>query len=216
MADNSTYIDPESGIPLTAIDREVLATKDEDLHLITWDELKDVIATKNLEALKRTPSALRAYLTWSAAQKRIYGTVPNYILRERLHWIPLEEGTFRFKIENPTPFADSRDYRILRNDWPYALGEGIVHIVVWLKTPLPVLEETGELTEEGYAMVRAFVKEKFTERLRDRDVLGREEKEDEKVLWFKNTTRLQSVRALEHVHVLVRGVPEELLEEWYA
>jgi len=142
--------------------------------------------------------------------------VPNYILRERLHWIPLEEGTFRFKIENPTPFADSRDYRILRNDWPYALGEGIVHIVVWLKTPLPVLEETGELTEEGYAMVRAFVKEKFTERLRDRDVLGREEKEDEKVLWFKNTTRLQSVRALEHVHVLVRGVPEELLEEWYA
>jgi len=46
MAD-STYIDPESGIPLTAIDREVLATKDEDFHLVTWEELKHVIGEWN-------------------------------------------------------------------------------------------------------------------------------------------------------------------------
>jgi len=172
-------------------------------------------ATNNLEALKRTPSSLRAYLTWSAAQKLTYGTMTNFILRERLHWTPLEEGTFRFEIKNPTPFADTRDYRVLRNDWPYALEKGIVHLVVWLKTPLPVLEETGELTEEGYAMVRRFVKERFTENLRERGVLGWEQKEEEKVLWFKNFTRLQSVRALEHVHVLVRGVPGKVLGELY-
>jgi len=36
----------------------------------------------------------------------------------------------------------------------------------------------------------------------------------EKVQWFKNWTALQSVPGLEHVHVLVRDVPEEILAEW--
>ena len=29
--------------PLTAIDREILATKDEDYHRITWDDLQQII-----------------------------------------------------------------------------------------------------------------------------------------------------------------------------
>ena len=29
--------------PLTAIDREILAMKDEDFALVTWEELKDII-----------------------------------------------------------------------------------------------------------------------------------------------------------------------------
>lgn len=42
------------------------------------------------------------------------------------------------------------------------------------------------------------------------------EKEDasERVLWCKNWTALQSVRSLEHVHVFVRNVPDEVIVEW--
>ena len=29
--------------PLTAIDREILAMKDEDFSLVTWEELKEII-----------------------------------------------------------------------------------------------------------------------------------------------------------------------------
>lgn len=31
--------------PLTSIDREILATKDEDYHRTTWDDLKQIIGT---------------------------------------------------------------------------------------------------------------------------------------------------------------------------
>ena len=34
------------------------------------------------------------------------------------------------------------------------------------------------------------------------------------VLWFKNARILQSVQALEHLHVLVKDVPEDILLEW--
>jgi hypothetical protein len=36
----------------------------------------------------------------------------------------------------------------------------------------------------------------------------------EKVMWFKNWGALQSVPAMEHFHVLVRDVPEEIIAEW--
>ena len=34
------------------------------------------------------------------------------------------------------------------------------------------------------------------------------------MLYFKNWVALQSVRALEHVHVLVKDVDPVLIEEW--
>lgn len=36
----------------------------------------------------------------------------------------------------------------------------------------------------------------------------------ERVLWFKNWVSLQSVRGVDHVHVLVRDAPKELLDKW--
>ena len=37
---------------------------------------------------------------------------------------------------------------------------------------------------------------------------------ENRVLWFKNWTTLQSVRALEHFHVMVKDVDEKLLRQW--
>ena len=37
---------------------------------------------------------------------------------------------------------------------------------------------------------------------------------NDRVLWFRNWTGLQSVRGLEHVHVLVRDASRELLDLW--
>jgi hypothetical protein len=33
-------------------------------------------------------------------------------------------------------------------------------------------------------------------------------------MWFKNWKSLQSVPGMEHVHVLVRDVPEDIIAEW--
>ena len=140
--------------------------------------------------------------------KQKYGSVMTYLLDQRLLWEPVEDesGALRFDVVNSTPFADPADYKILRNDWTYAFVPGIKHIVVWLKQRLPV-DGKGALSEEGRALVEDFVKKEF------RDKAG-EKEGGSKVIWFKNTTDLQSVRSLEHVHVLVRDVEEEALREW--
>ncbi|KAJ5102549.1 hypothetical protein N7532_003078, partial [Penicillium argentinense] len=114
---------------------------------------------------------------------------------------------------NPRPFADPEDYKILRNDWPYGLDAGISHLVVWLRTPIPVKSAEGHLTDESRALIEDFVQRTFVDRLAD-DPQQRFSDPKNRVLWFKNWVGLQSVRALEHVHILVRDVPEDILLEW--
>lgn len=66
----------------------------------------------------------------------------------------------------------------------------------------------GYLTEDSREVVERFVKRTFVERL-TRDGDGKD-----RVQCFKNWEGLQSVRGLEHFHVLVRDVPERILVEW--
>ena len=131
----------------------------------------------------------------------------NYICQRRLQW-PMSGPVPK----NPRPFADPEDYRILRNDWPYGLSPDISHLVVWLRTPIAVKSDEGHLTDESRALIEDFVQSKFVARLAE-DV-DRFPNPESHVLWFKNWVGLQSVRALEHVHILVRDVPEDILYEW--
>lgn len=143
-----------------------------------------------------------------------YGSVTNYIVQRRLGWTASKDGgdAGHFPFHDPTPFADPRDYTILRNDWPYGLAPGITHLVVWLKTPIAVKPDgDGDLTDESRTRIEDFVRRTFVARL---EQTGRFPDPGDNVLWFKNWTGLQSVRALEHVHVLVRDVPEEIIVEW--
>jgi len=133
----------------------------------------------------------------------------NFLLRERLQWTPLPSSNFSsgptFACKSQTPFGDPADYKILRNDWPYGVASDIVHICVWLKTRLPVSAKTGDLTEDGRRMVEKFVATEFERKL---DVGGQD-----KVIWFKNWPGLQTVRGLEHIHVLVRHIDKEKLDQ---
>lgn len=133
-------------------------------------------------------------------------------MHQRLKWTPLPSSTPetgpRFDFISPVPFEDERDYKILPNDWPYGMEAGIVHIVVWLKNRVETGTERGDLTPKSRRQVEEFVERKFVKRVEG--LPGRREK----VQWFKNWTALQSVPGLEHVHVLVRDVPEEVILEW--
>ncbi|KAI8941298.1 hypothetical protein NX059_002526 [Plenodomus lindquistii] len=195
--------------PLTPTDWHQLTLRDSEFTPHSWSDLQHLISTHQLEALTRWPSQLKAYLAWTAHVKQQYGSVMQYLLRERLFWTPIQDeegGVLRFETKGNAAFVDEADYLILRNDWGYAFEEGVKHIVVWLKHRLPV-DEQGALSAEGRGVVEGFVSREFRARVGE-GVKG------EKVLWFKNTTTLQSVRSLEHVHVLVRGVGEDVLERW--
>ncbi|KAK3677087.1 hypothetical protein LTR78_003292 [Recurvomyces mirabilis] len=217
--------------PLTAIDRQLLATKDSDYHRITWIDLKQIIAKNTLEDLKRLPSDLKRYLAWSHNIKAQYGSITTFVIRERLRWTPepspspsstkpgtpstTDSGPPLFAHHSPIPFADERDYAVLPNDWPYGFEPGITHLLVWTKTRIPVDEVRGDVTGESRQLVEEFVARFFVRDLRckeDADGDGADARE--RVQWFKNWVGLQSVRGVDHVHVLVKDVPQGVLEKW--
>jgi hypothetical protein len=74
---------------------------------------------------------------------------------------------------------------------------------VWLKIPLET-DGAGALTQRGAAAAAGFVRAAFE------GPLGVEGQD--KVVWFQNPTVFQSVRAISHLHVFVRGVDDGALE----
>ncbi|KAG6063158.1 hypothetical protein E4U32_001534 [Claviceps aff. humidiphila group G2b] len=195
--------DAEAPFPLTETDRWVLSQTDQEFKKHDWHDLKQIIETNQLSILKRTPSDLRRYMSWTANTKAQYGSMTNYLLANRL---PPSWGHPPFAPESHIPFDRPSDYRILLNDWPYGLESNITHLVVWTRTSIPTDDEMGDMTPESRALVAGFVRRCFVE------ALG--EDGEERVLWFKNWVALQSVRALEHVHVLVKDVDDDTLERW--
>ncbi|KAF8849791.1 hypothetical protein BDZ45DRAFT_680274 [Acephala macrosclerotiorum] len=205
MGDNTNPLDKEkvaeeeAPFPLTDVDRWVLSQTDDEVHLHDWEELKVIIATNKLETLKRKPSDLRRYMAWSADIKKQYGSMTNYLIQHRLPW-----GSPPFTYISSMPFEEPSDYKILLNDWPYGLSPDITHIVVWSKTPIETDGTKGDVTDKSRMIIEKFVKRTFAKRLGDA----------KRVTWFKNWVSLQSVRALEHVHVLVKDATKEDLEFW--
>lgn len=82
---------------------------------------------------------------------------------------------------------------------------------VWTKSPINTDSNTGDITAESRAVIEQFVHTTFTTKLDH--VFGQGNGRDH-VVWFKNWVSLQSVRGVDHVHVLVRDAPEDLLEHW--
>jgi len=144
-------------------------------------------------------------MKWTAETKAEYGSLTQYLL---VHRLPTVWGALPFESVSTIPFEDSSDYRVLVNDWPYGLTPDITHIVVWSRTTIPTDPDTGDMTPESRRVVAAFVKRFFADRLGPGG--------GSRVLWFKNWVALQSVRFLEHIHVMVRDVDPELLREWTA
>ncbi|EFR03470.1 hypothetical protein MGYG_06468 [Nannizzia gypsea CBS 118893] len=225
------YIDL-SPFPLTAGDVKSLGQKDDEYKPHTWQEIKDVIAKGDMSVLNRAPSDLRNYILWVRETKSKNDSVIEFLLRERLLWqkkgqVERIEGSnntqtstgLGFEYQNETPFAHPADYKILRNDWPYGLDHNIVHLVVWLKTRIPVEEDgQGGPTEESRKLIEQFVDKTFTQKImeRHREVNGNclDKIKEEKVMWFKNKKKWQTVASIEHIHVILRDVDEDLVVGW--
>ncbi|KAH6636105.1 hypothetical protein F5144DRAFT_600875 [Chaetomium tenue] len=193
----------EAPFPLTDVDRWVLSQTDEEFTYHTWDELCQIIQNNRLSVLKRKPSDLRRYMKWTADTKAEYGGITNFLIAHRL---PKAWGSPPFEPASNTPFADPSDYRVLINDWPYGFVPGITHIVVWSRTPIATDNTVGDMTPESKRTVAEFMKRYFI------DSLGTGG--EDKVIWFKNWVALQSVRTVDHVHVLVRDVEPAVLQAW--
>ncbi|KAI0816283.1 hypothetical protein GGR55DRAFT_228678 [Xylaria sp. FL0064] len=204
MGDLSVNTPPaEAPFPLTEVDKYVLSLTDDEFHCHDWEDLKKIIGENDLSVLKRKPSDLRRYMAWTAETKAHYGSMTNYLL---IHRLPKAWGSPPFTPASSIPFDDESDYIVLINDWPYGLTPDITHIVVWSRTIIDTDSGTGDVTTESREVISNFVKRFFVDKLGPGG--------EAKVLWFKNWVALQSVRTLEHIHVMVKDASKELLEEW--
>ncbi|KAI0194183.1 hypothetical protein F4808DRAFT_353209 [Astrocystis sublimbata] len=204
MGDLQTKTLPEEApFPLTEVDKWVLSQTDEEFHHHDWEDLKKIIEENNLSVLKRKPSDLRRYMAWTTETKVRYGSMTNYLLAHRL---PKAWGSPPFTPNSLVPFEDKLDYSILVNDWPYGLTPDITHIVVWSRTVIDTDPATGDMTGESHKVVSDFINRVFVDKLGPGGGV--------RVLWFKNWVALQSVRSLEHIHVMVKDASKELLNEW--
>ncbi|KAI1330456.1 hypothetical protein F5Y16DRAFT_18297 [Xylariaceae sp. FL0255] len=193
----------EAPFPLTDVDKWVLSLTDDEFHYHDWEDMKKIIGENNLSVLKRKPSDLRKYMKWTAETKAKYGSMTNYLM---IHRLPQTWGAPPFTPASQVPFNDPSDYRVLVNDWPYGLAPDIKHIVVWSRTIIETDSVNGDMTDESRQVVANFVKRFFVDRLGPDGA--------DKVLWFKNWVALQSVRTLEHIHVMVKDASDELIDEF--
>ncbi|KAK1964459.1 hypothetical protein LY78DRAFT_659329 [Colletotrichum sublineola] len=187
--------------PVKLSDKDIKALRDgsEELEYQTWEEVKSAITAGETGRLRRSPRDLRNYIVWHAEIGKTHGSVVEYVRRERLHWPD------PIIARNAKPFAHPDDWKVIWNDWPYHLADGIMHLVVWSKSRIAVDPETGLPTEESTRMIESFLDQTFG------DALGCRRGED--LVWFKQKTESQSVKALEHIHVMLRNVPVERVEK---
>ncbi|KAK2611240.1 hypothetical protein N8I77_004601 [Diaporthe amygdali] len=157
----------------------IIGTPNEEYRVQTWQEVVGFIRTDRLADFRRWPSDLRRYREYIWELKRAYGSVMNFMLKERLCWHePVVPRGSR-------PFECHEDFKILMNDWPYGLDKRIVHLVVWTKFDLPDDHETE-------AEIEAFVDRTFSPGV-----------SQDKRIWFKNPPSLKSVHSVEHIHVML-------------
>jgi hypothetical protein len=156
--DKRTEECPEFLRTLSAKDKGIISTPDEEYHISTWPEVRKLVYDNRLDLFQRVPSELRKYLENNWKLKRDYGSVMNFVLTQRLRWdVPITP--------KGRPFECDEDIKILWNDWPYGLDKKIVHLVVWTKFDLEDDPATDDLTDKARAEIDAYVLKTFGSRV---------------------------------------------------
>ncbi|OCL14749.1 hypothetical protein AOQ84DRAFT_330528 [Glonium stellatum] len=175
-------------------DRRLIGTPDSDYKRLSWQEVQEIIRLNRVDLFHRVPSDLRKYRQYTHKLIKEYGSILNFIVRERLHWPDLKQ--------KGAPFEYPEDIKILYNDWPYGVDDKIIHLVIWTKFILEEDPVTGDLTIKARKEIDDFVNKTFRSRVKP-----------ENVIWFKNWASLKSVHAVEHFHVMLYNPDIAFLEE---
>lgn len=174
-------------------DKDIIGTPDADYERLTWEEVREHVASDRPDLFQRTPSDLRKYRQFCHEIEARYGSVLTFLIKERLRWVDVL----------PSSNEDFRpgNYKILHNDWPYGIDKRIVHLIVWAKFTMQEDGETGLLVPEMRRKVDDFVEETFARRC-----------VADSVVWFRNWTSLKSVHAIEHIHVMLFAPDPALID----
>ncbi|KKA26115.1 hypothetical protein TD95_004701 [Thielaviopsis punctulata] len=172
----------------SARDIALISAPEASFRPLSWAECNAIVRANDLEKFCRSPLALRSYREAMYTVRREHGSVMAFLVNHRVGW----PGDSAKPTPGKAPFEEPADYKIIFNDWPYGIDSRIVHLVVWTKFELMEDPETGRLTEKAWKEIDDFVGQTF-----------RSHVPAENVIWFKNWSAIKSVKALEHLHVMM-------------
>jgi Protein of unknown function (DUF3605) len=148
----------------------------------TWDQLKNIILVEHdLAKLARSACQQRNYEIFRYCLRREYASMLDYVLITKF-----DVSRRRSEIGRLWhAFLPSEDYvvqtRLVENDFPYFMSEGIIHYILW-KTREPIHAQD---IDDAKAQ------------------LGRSMQVIDSLHWT-NPPHLQSLPDIDHVHILCR------------
>lgn len=180
-----------------------------------WEEIKDIIGTNKLEKLARSESESERYLKFKTSVVEQNLTVYKYLLINQLKWVNEEQKQKIYELNDDdivvTPkltrmFTEAEDLKILRNDFPYHFEKGVTHLCIWTKFRIPSdpASPIGDISKETRAIIEKYLTKTFVEKYGI---------EWSNMVWFKNWESLQSVKRLSHIHVLIKGLGQEDIDD---
>ncbi|KAM3162909.1 hypothetical protein ACU8KH_03175 [Lachancea thermotolerans] len=166
--------------------------------MLSWDQILDLIASGELQELKRTPRVAELYQQYRAELAAQHTTVVDAVIDRKLRWDRCELAALDARLPTAEARAaamlsDPALYKLLPNDFPYDFDPRVFHLVLWSKVRIPLYKHHGsrETVPAVYDKIQSFLSAK----LRPHGVRN--------FAWFINYPHLQSVKAVSHIHILI-------------
>ncbi|CCF58252.1 hypothetical protein KAFR_0E00980 [Kazachstania africana CBS 2517] len=171
-------------------------------NILSWTEIKHYIHTGELPTLRRSQSETAKYHKHKDYVRDVLKlSMHDYVLK-KLDWKQNELDELN-NVKYPTnddkiqhSFSKEDYYKVTVNDFPYKFEPRVVHLLVWSKIKLPIYMQGDEKDETMTEKIDEF----FAKTL---NVKFDMEKERD-YAWFINYVSLQSIKAISHVHLLIR------------
>jgi len=80
---------PEFLAKISERDKRILSTPASQYRRLTWEEVKDTIKTNRIDRFQREPGELRKYLQYTAKIKAEWGSIMDFVIKQRLQWTSL-------------------------------------------------------------------------------------------------------------------------------
>lgn len=164
----------------------------------TWEETRMIVDNNQLTLLARSPQMTEKYLDFKQVLNQSGVSILDHVLANELGWSPedLIEGTEGLQLMQP------EHLKVIYNLFPYYFADNVIHLCVWSKVRIlpDAASVEGDISPQTRHEITEYIRKSITE------PLGLD---DDNVCWFKNWDSLQSVKAISHVHVLLRGALKE-------
>lgn len=183
----------------------------------TWLEITQIVRNNDLEKFARSKELTANYFELKRKLKAAHSSVFKYLLVSQLDWFDpavhggstiadVAEEDIVVKAAGPRLFGNGDDLKVLPNHFPYYFEKNVTHLCIWTKMKIPSDPNSalGDICPIASKTIDRYIRQTF------QDQYGIPASD---ILWFRNWEALQSVKAMSHIHVIVRNLDPRHLEE---